>query len=92
MYKVYAIYNQERNKIYIGHTANLEDRLKRHNGTLPNKAKSFTSKNSGIWQLVYQETFNTREEARNREKELKSYQGREFIKKVIRENINNKFH
>lgn len=82
MFFIYAIYNKERDKIYIGHTSNLEERLKRHNGLLKNKAKSFTSKNSGFWRLIYKESFDTRKEAMIREKELKSFKGREFIRKL----------
>lgn len=84
MYFVYALYNQDKNKIYIGQTHNLEDRIKRHNGFLKNKDNSFTSKNKGKWELIYKEEALTREEAVKREKQLKSYQGRKFIKSIIR--------
>jgi len=60
MIDVYAIYNKLRNKIYIGHTSDLDNRLKRHNGLLKSKSKSYTYKNKGEWELVYKETFNTR--------------------------------
>ncbi len=55
----------------------------RHNKLLPNKGKSFTNKNSGEWQLVHQEIFDTRAKAMQREKELKSFRGREFIKSLL---------
>ena len=80
---VYAIKNEPSDKIYIGHTANLQNRLARHNHQLPNKATSFTSRNRGCWRLVYQEDFSTRVEAIAREKQLKSFRGREFLKSVI---------
>lgn len=83
MFSTYALYNPNRRKIYIGHTSNLEERLRRHNGQLPNSKKSFTSKNSGRWIIVYEERFARRSEAMKREKELKSYRGREFIKGLI---------
>ena len=86
MYYVYAIKNNE-DKIYIGQTFNLEERLKRHNGILKNKKSSYTHKNKGVWILVYKEEFLTRKEAIAREKYLKSYRGREFLKKLIK--INN---
>ena len=47
------------------------------------KKKSFTSKNDGLWVLVYKEEFKTRSEAVKREKQLKSSRGREFIKNLI---------
>ena len=83
MFDVYVIINNC-NKKYIGYTSNLENRMKRHNGLLKNKLSSYTSKNkSGEWKLIYKEEFITRKEAMVREKELKSFRGREFIKKLI---------
>ncbi len=83
MFYAYVIYNSERQRIYIGQTSDLEKRLQRHNGVLKNKSKSFTSKNSGIWRLIYTEQFKTRPEAIKKEKQLKSFRGREFVKKFI---------
>lgn len=83
MFIVYAIYNKIRNKIYIGHTVDLDIRLKRHNRILLHNKKSFTYKNSGFWELAYKEEFTTRQEAMIREKQLKSYKGRCYIKNQI---------
>lgn len=81
MYFVYAVYNHKHNKIYIGQTIDLDERIRLHNsGTFTN---SFTNRFSGIWTLIYKEIFKTRNEALIREKQLKSYRGREFIKKHI---------
>jgi putative endonuclease len=81
-YYVYVLTNSE-NKIYIGQTNNLERRLTEHNdpdfsGTL------YTKRNKGPWELVYSEEYSTRSEAIIRERQLKSYQGREFIRKYLR--------
>jgi len=43
-------------------------------------------KDKGNWSLIYEEEFNTREEAIQREKQLKSYQGRKFIRNIIEKN------
>ncbi|MFA6467239.1 MAG: GIY-YIG nuclease family protein [Patescibacteria group bacterium] len=83
MFVTYVIYNKDKNKIYIGQTSNLKQRLERHNGKLPNKITSFTTKNKGQWLLVYKENFTDRKQAIVREKELKSAQGRKFIKNLI---------
>jgi len=80
MFTVYVLKNNS-DKIYIGWTSNLEKRINRHNGKLKSKATSYTNKNrDGEWVLIYSEEFETRAEAIKREKELKSYQGRKFIK------------
>lgn len=80
-YYVYAIKNNIGN-IYIGYTSDLVKRLKRHNKQLPNRSNSFTSKNAGNWLLFYIEELLSREEAIKREKQLKSYQGRKFLKNL----------
>ncbi len=81
MRHVYAIYNQENDKIYIGQTKDLDERLKLHNNR--EFKGSYTSRFSGYWRLVYKEKVKTKGEALLREKQLKSYRGREFIKKLI---------
>jgi len=82
MYIVYAIFNSTSKKIYIGQTNNLKKRLRLHNNkTFQN---CYTSKFDGEWRLIYQEKVSTRHEALKREKELKSFRGREFIKQYIK--------
>ena len=84
MFNVYVIKNKK-GVIYIGQTANLENRLKRHNDVIKNDLKSFTHKNKdGDWRLVYTEKLETRKESMIREKQLKSFRGREFLKKIIK--------
>ena len=79
---VYVIKNKKTDKIYIGQSDDLKRRLERHNGHLKNKPTSYTSKNKGEWQLIYKEEYNTRGQAMKREKQLKSYQGRQNIKRI----------
>jgi putative endonuclease len=80
MYIVYAIHNREHDKIYIGQTEDLIQRLEMHNEHV---FKGYTSSFSGKWEAVYQETVPSRIEALAREKQLKSFRGREFIRKQI---------
>ncbi|MEK7488050.1 MAG: GIY-YIG nuclease family protein [Patescibacteria group bacterium] len=80
---IYVIYNDERDKIYIGQTADLEKRLRRHNGELKNKQSSFTSRNEGKWRLIYNEKVSSRKEAMARERQLKTSRGRLFIRSVL---------
>lgn len=81
MYFIYAVYNRENNKIYIGQTSDLETRIKLHN--TKTFINSYTYRFSGFWELIYEEKVNTRQDALKREKQLKSYRGREFIKQYI---------
>lgn len=77
---VYAIYNEDHKKIYIGQTDNIDCRLREHNNKFGNH---YTAKFTGEWKLIYEEQFETRHEALLREKQLKTYRGREFIKRQI---------
>ena len=79
MFTVYVI-ESENGKIYIGHTEDIGKRLQRHNELLPTKKKSYTYKQGGEWKVIYSEALATRPEAQQREKKLKNYRGREFIK------------
>jgi putative endonuclease len=83
-YWVYVIKNDETSKIYIGQSSNFNKRLLRHNGVLNSKNTSYTRRNlsNGQWHLVYHEEYPNRSGAIIREKQLKSYKGRLFIKKV----------
>jgi putative endonuclease len=74
-YIVYAIRSSLDNRIYVGFTLNLENRLNEHN-----QGKTRSTKGYRPWKLIYQEIAETREEARKREKYLKSGSGKEFLK------------
>jgi len=82
MYTTYTLYSKVFNKIYIGFTSNLDQRLISHNQTA---IKGWTIK-FRPWELFYYEVFGTKVEAMKREKELKTAKGREFIWKLIKEN------
>ncbi|MDR8393558.1 GIY-YIG nuclease family protein [Aliifodinibius sp. S!AR15-10] len=81
MFYVYALYSPDYEKIYIGYTSHLEQRLLSHNelGT-----KGWTV-NYRPWELVYGEQHETKGEAMRREKQLKSARGRDFIWEKIRD-------
>ncbi len=80
MFSVYAIYNKEADKIYIGQTVNMTERLKQHNN---HTFKGYTARFQGKWELIYEESVATRSEALKREKQLKSGNGRLFIRSHI---------
>ena len=80
---VYVIRSKGSGKIYVGQTDDITERIKRHNGELPNKKTSYTSKNKGPWELVYSEDLGSRSAALLRERYLKSGSGRNFLKSKI---------
>lgn len=77
---VYALYNAENKKIYIGQTADINYRLAEHNNK---KGNHYTAKVTGAWIVIYQEQVESRRDALVRERQLKSFKGRQFIKKFI---------
>jgi putative endonuclease len=81
MFWIYAVYNEKHKKFYIGQTENLEQRLLLHN-TAEFK-NSYTSRFGGNWVLIYKESVQDRIDALKREKQLKSFRGREFIKNYM---------
>jgi len=81
VYWVYAIYNRTYKKIYIGQTKDLSERLKLHNDKV--FSRGYTARFDGSWNLIYKEKCDDRKIALVREKQLKSYQGRLFIKDFI---------
>ncbi|WP_200975132.1 GIY-YIG nuclease family protein [Echinicola sp. 20G] len=74
MYTVYAISSEKRNYIYVGLTANLEDRLHRHNLGYERTTKPYRP-----FRLIYKKIFTTRLEARDHEKYLKGTSGKRFL-------------
>jgi len=85
MFWVYILQHEKTGKIYIGQTDDLETRIKRHNGLLKTKMRSYTNINrgDGNWNIIYKEEYNTktRQVVLAREKYLKSHIGRDWIKK-----------
>jgi putative endonuclease len=81
MCQVYALYNAKHKKIYIGQTKDLEVRLKFH--LQPISKRAYTGRLDGKWVLIYSEEVENRQSALKREKQLKSFQGRKFIKQHI---------
>jgi len=74
MYYVYVLRNQQNNNRYVGHSKNIQQRLKNHNYGKVKTTKAFKP-----WHLVHYEKFKTRTEAIARELFLKSGIGREWL-------------
>jgi putative endonuclease len=78
MFFVYAIRSEMDGRIYVGMCSNMETRLKEHNTGKTKSTKGFRP-----WILIYKEEINTRVDARNKEKYLKSGVGKEFLKSLV---------
>jgi putative endonuclease len=78
MYYFYILFSEFLNKYYVGYTANVLERLKKH---LANH-KGFTGKVAD-WKVVYTEKFGSKEEAYARERQVKKWKSRAMIEKLI---------
>lgn len=78
MFWMYILHNPETDRYYIGSTIDLKRRLKQHL-----KGYTRTTRVLETYNLVYKEQFSTLEEARLREKKLKSYKSKKYIKWLI---------
>ena len=84
MYYVYILYSRKLRKKYIGFTRNIKTRIEEHNlGKVP-----FT-KTGKPWQLIFYEGFSSKADAINEERFFKSGQGRERIKYLFSDTLNN---
>lgn len=78
LYSVCIIFSASLNKYYVGYSVNVDNRIIDHNSGI----STFTSKASD-WELKWKKEFNTREEAKNEEKRIKSKKSRKFIEWLI---------
>jgi len=77
-YYIYILYSIKLDRYYIGSTADVSDRLKKHNRS----RQGFTSTGKP-WILLYTEECNSKTGALRREKQLKSWKNRERLELLI---------
>ena len=68
MYHVYLIKSQKKDVFYIGYTKDIKRRLAEHNSGVIGYTKKYVP-----WDIAYYETFLSLEDAKKREKGLKSF-------------------
>ncbi|TDS10943.1 putative endonuclease [Maribacter caenipelagi] len=78
MFYVYILKSEVDGRLYKGMTTDLQKRIEQHNLGNNKSTKGFLP-----WVLVYKEEFETRVEAREREKYFKSGVGREYLQNII---------
>jgi putative endonuclease len=80
MYKVYILNSILKNKYYVGHTRDINERIERHNKGLVKSTKNYRP-----WKIIYTEDFVNKNDAYRREFQIKSYKGGSAFKKLIKE-------
>jgi len=80
MFTVYILYSVKFQKIYVGYSSDLLNRVKSHN-ELGNKGWTIKFR---PWQIVHTEVFESKADAMKREKQLKTAAGREWIWTLVK--------
>ncbi len=74
----YILYSNSFDKYYYGSTSSLEERVKKHN----TNHSGFTG-SVNDWRLVYQEEYETKELAFQREMQIKKWKNRKRVEALI---------
>ena len=80
---IYVIRSKKDNNWYTGYTNKLKQRMAKHNA-----GKVFSTKNRVPFELIYSEACLNKEDARVREKYLKSGMGKRYIKNRLKNFLN----
>ena len=78
MHFTYILYSDKKNKYYIGSTSNIDERLSKHNSDHKGYTGGF-----GDWKVVYQEIYETKSEANQRELQIKKWKSRKMIENLV---------
>ena len=84
MYYVYILYSLKDTDFYTGYSSNLELRVKEHQNGLVE-----STRHRRPLRLVYYEAYISEANARSREVFYKSGRGRETIRKILKETLEN---
>lgn len=78
MFTVYILRNTVTERHYIGSTNNLIRRISEHN-----RGQTKSTRQKGLWELIYKEEYSESIGAKRREKKIKSFKGGEGFKKLL---------
>jgi putative endonuclease len=79
MYYTYILKSKNKGRMYTGYTNNLRKRFKEHN-----EGKSYYTNRDKPYLLIYYEACLNEDDARSREKYLKSGMGKRYIKNRLK--------
>lgn len=77
---VYVIESIKHGNLYIGYTTDLKTRLKEHNQGVNTSTRPYCP-----WRLIYYEACLSKDDAKRREKYLKTNQGSRLLKRRLKE-------
>ena len=77
-YTVYVLKSRRSGRFYIGSSADVARRVAAHNA-----GRNRSTRGRGRWDAVYTESFETKEEAQRRERDLKRMKSHVFLEMLI---------
>lgn len=80
MFYVYVIQSKVKGRLYVGKTADLKRRLAEHNAGQNTSTKAYMP-----WDLIFYEAYIKQSDATRREKYLKTTQGKQALKRMLRD-------
>ncbi|GMU74371.1 MAG: hypothetical protein AMXMBFR44_5680 [Candidatus Campbellbacteria bacterium] len=78
-YYVYVLKSRTNNQWYVGYTSDLRKRYIEHS-----RGKSTYTKKRGPYELIYYEAYRNEQDAVSREQQLKSGQGKMYLRRRIK--------
>lgn len=79
MFYTYLLQSEKDNKFYTGYTCDLRKRFNEHN-----KRQNFSTQHRGPFNLIYYEACLNEDDAKAREKFLKSGPGKKYLKNRLK--------
>lgn len=79
MYYVYVLENKKSKRWYTGSTSDLRKRFREHNG-----GKVRSTKNRGVYRIIYYEACIDEHDTRSRELYLKSGMGKRYLRQRLK--------
>jgi putative endonuclease len=79
VFYVYVLLSQRSSRYYVGSTNDVSRRVAEHNAGKTTSTRSYRP-----WRLVYTEAFETLAEARQRERQIKSWKSPHYMEKTLR--------
>jgi len=80
MFYVYVLESKKSDQLYVGYTHDLLKRVKEHN-----QGVNFSTKPGRPWKCIYYEACINEDDAKRREKYLKTTQGNRLLKARLKE-------
>jgi len=82
MYYVYVLRSQFDEKLYIGYTTNLRNRIQEHNN-----GEVSSTKSRRPFELIFYEGYKSMQDAKRRESYFKTTKGKSSLKMMLRDSL-----